>query len=436
MTIYLSGNVDGVVSFLEDNGGSPRNVGEDYIEAYVPATLLGEVSEQPGVLRIREIIPPQQTGPAATGDGEDIEITLPEKTELKYPNLGSKLDQLVAGVEEGGASAREAAEDAPVHQEESVAVTIYLSGNVDGVVSFLEDNGGSPRNVGEDYIEAYVPATLLGQVSEQPGVLRIREIIPPQQTGPAATGDGEDIEITLPEKTELKYPNLGSRLDQLVAGVEEGGASAREAAEDAPVHQEESVAVTIYLSGNVDGVVSFLEDNGGSPRNVGEDYIEAYVPVMLLGQVSEQPGVLRVREIVPAEEHQSTQRIAGQGPQAHGSPAWNQAGYSGQGIKVGVIDSYFGFNDFSSLMGTELPSTVHARCYTDAGRFTQNVADCADAVVGSVHGTLVAEAVMDIAPEASLYIASPWSRGDRNSAVDWMVSQGVSVVVSAETFLC
>ena len=318
-------------------------------------------------------------------------------------------------------------------QEKSVAVTIYLSGNVDGVVSFLEDNGGSPRNVGEDYIEAYVPVTLLGQVSEQFGVLRVREIIPPQQTGPAATGDGEDIEITLPEKTELEYPNLGSRLDQLVARVEDGESSTRGAAEDAPVGQEKSVAVTIYLSGNVDGVVSFLEDNGGSPRNVGEDYIEAYVPVTLLGQVSEQFGVLRVREIVPAEEHQSTQRIAGQGPQAHGSPAWNQAGYSGQGVKVGVIDSYFGFNDFSGLMGTELPSTVQARCYTDAGRFTQNVADCADAVVGSAHGTWVAEAVMDIAPEVSLYIASPWSRGDTNSAVDWMVSQGVSVIVGAET---
>ena len=280
-----------------------------------------------------------------------------------------------------------------------------------------------------------MPVPLLAQVSEQPGVLRVREIIPPQQTGPAATGDGEDIEITLPEKTELKYPNLGSRLDQLVAGVEDGEASTRGAAEDAPVHQEESVAVTIYLSGNVDGVVSFLEDNGGSPRNVGEDYIEAYVPVTLLGQVSEQPGVLRVREIVPAEEHQSTQRIVGQGPQAHGSPAWNQAGYSGQGVKVGVIDSYFGFNDFSSLMGTELPSTVQARCYTDAGRFTQNLAHCADSVVGSAHGTWVAEAVMDIAPEASLYIASPWSRGDTNSAVDWMVSQGVSVIVGAETTL-
>ena len=43
--------------------------------------------------------------------------------------------------------------------------------------------------------------------------------------------------------------------------------------------------------------MSFLESRGISPRNVGEDYIEAYVPVTLLGQASEQPGVLRVRAI-------------------------------------------------------------------------------------------------------------------------------------------
>ena len=60
MTFYLSGNVDEVVSFLEDNGGDPRNVGEDYIEAYVPVTLLGAASEQPGVLRVREIVPPRR----------------------------------------------------------------------------------------------------------------------------------------------------------------------------------------------------------------------------------------------------------------------------------------------------------------------------------------------------------------------------------------
>ena len=110
---------------------------------------------------------------------------------------------------------------------------------------------------------------------------------------------------TLPEKTELKYPNLGSNLDQLVASVEKGETSANEAAEDTPLHQETSIAVTIYMSGNMDDVVKFLKDNGSSPRNVGEDYIEAYVPVSLLGQVSERPGVIRVREITPAEPAQS-----------------------------------------------------------------------------------------------------------------------------------
>ena len=142
--------------------------------------------------------------------------------------------------------------------------------------------------------------------------------------GPATASD--DTLPTLPEKPELKYPNLGSNLDQLVASVEKGETSAKEAAEDAPVHQRASIAVTIYLSGNVDNVVKFLEDNGGSPRNVGEAYIEAYVPLSLLGQVSEQPGVIRVRGIVPPEDNQSAQRVAGHGPPVHGSSAWNQAG--------------------------------------------------------------------------------------------------------------
>ena len=251
---------------------------------------------------------------------------------------------------------------------------------------------------------------------------------------PNVYGGGDDTLPTLPEKPELKYPNLGSNLDQLVASVEKGETSAKEAAEDASVHQEASVAVTIYLSGNLDDVVKFLEDNGGSPRNVGEDYIEAYVPLSLLGQVLERPGVIRVREIAPPQAAQIAQQVAGHGPPVHGSSAWNQAGFSGQGVKVGVIDTEFSFNDFRGLMGTELPSTVQARCYTDVGRFTSNLSNCGNALVGNNHGTLLAEAVMDIAPEASLYIAAPWSLGDLQTATVWMVSQGVSVIVHGVTY--
>ena len=277
-------------------------------------------------------------------------------------------------------------------------------------------------------------AAALPGVSADGGGDKNREFAQGQQQAPP-----------IPEKAELGYPNLGSRLDQLVASVEAGQATVQDAASNSPVHSGESVAVTIYLSGNLDEVVGFLEDNGGDPRNVGEDYIEAYVPVTLLGQVSEQPGVIRVREIVPPQPVQTIQRIIGHGPAVHGSQAWNQAGYSGQGVKVGIID--LGFTGFSSLRGTELPTTVVARCYTDVGVFTEDLADCEAApnvtkvrppqcldyvrrrdASGDPHGTIVAESLIDIAPGVELYIANPNSPGDLQATAEWMASQGVSVI--------
>ena len=246
---------------------------------------------------------------------------------------------------------------------------------------------------------------------------------------PGVSADGDEDgnkDLAIPEKAELKYPNLGSSLDQLVTRVEEGEALAARSAGNAPAYRAESVAVTIYLSGNVDGMVSFLEDNGGDPRNVGEDYIEAYVPATLLGPVSEHPGVLRVREIVPPEPEYGY--FTSQGVQAHLAQAWHNAGYKGQGVKVGIIDS--GFEGFRELMGTELPTTVLVRCYTDLGVSSRNLADCRHhrGNPTGVHGTASAETVVDFIPEASLYIANPKSHADMRDAVDWMISEGVSVI--------
>ena len=98
-------------------------------------------------------------------------------------------------------------------------------------------------------------------------------------------------------------------------------------------------------------------------------------------------------------------------------------------------------------MGTELPTTVVARCYTDVGVFTQDLADCeaapnvADvrppqcldyvrrrAASGDSHGTIVAESLIDIAPGVEFYIANPYSPGDLQATAAWMVSQGVLVI--------
>ena len=77
-------------------------------------------------------------------------------------------------------------------------------------------------------------------------------------------------------------------------------------------------------------------------------------------------------------------------------------------------------------MGTELPPAAAAICFTGTGIYTNDPSDCE---YFTNHGTAVAEAVIDVAPEASIYISNPKSRGDLQTAVDWMVERGVQVIV-------
>ena len=212
------------------------------------------------------------------------------------------------------------------------------------------------------------------------------------------------------------YPRLDSQLNRMVEELAWRPVAA--IADDAPLYQGDSVAVTIRLSGNLPAVVGFLEQRGATVANVGADYIEAYVPVTLLVALEGQSGVLRVATIIPPRP-----AITSQGTTVHGSPIWNARGFTGAGVKVGIID--VGFIGYGALMGTELPATVVARCYTAMGVFTANLADCE---IDTVHGTAVTEAAVDIAPDITLYIANPFSPTDLQTTASWMVSQGVQVI--------
>ena len=259
---------------------------------------------------------------------------------------------------------------------------------------------------------------------------------------PGVSADGGDDAASVPPKPTLTYPNLSTQLNHLVDSYSSGHMSQQQAAGEAPVHSGGSVAVTVYLDSHVSDVVEFLEDNGGDVRNVGSDYIEAYVPVGLLGLLSQQPGVTRVWEIIPPQPAYGN--VTSQAVGLHLADSWQGAGYGGQGVKVGVID--VGFRGYSSLMGVELPANVVARCYTDVSVYTNDLADCEaldppspstpaqciDFVqptdTTGVHGTAVAEAVIDIAPDVILYIANPGSWGDLQATAEWMAGQGVEVI--------
>ena len=240
-------------------------------------------------------------------------------------------------------------------------------------------------------------------------------------SGSTAFADPGDPELppgqpSDPPPDKPKHPRLDSSLNKMVEQI--GSLRTQDIASSAPVSIGDLVAVTVRLSHNSSSTVDFLKSVGAIVANIGADYIEAYIPVTVLVPLSERDGVLRIQAILPP-----TPAVTSQGTTIHRSPVWNTRGYTGDGIKVGVID--VGFTGYSALMGSELPSTVVARCYTAVGFFGSNLSSCES---GTVHGTGVAEAIVDIAPDVSLYIANPISKGDLQSTAAWMVSEGVQVI--------
>ena len=255
----------------------------------------------------------------------------------------------------------------------------------------------------------------------------------PAPTATAVPGGTEETDANADSGSESEqsgkadapnYGNMDSMLNGLVQQVERGISSARSAASTAPLSDDESVAVSLFIEeDHVEDVREYLDDNGASVRNVGDDYIEAYVPVSLLGSASQQEGVTSVSAIIPPRAAQET--LTSDAVAVHGADIWQAAGLKGEGTKIGIID--IGFVGFQDLMDIELPAggKVYALCFTDLGTLSQDINDCE---TFSDHGSAVTEAAYDIAPDATYYVANPGSWGDLITATIWMVSEDVDVI--------
>ena len=253
----------------------------------------------------------------------------------KYPNLDSQLSDLVEAFEaraysDGGivGAARNGLSTAqkdpsgrltpsgpldPRDGSSAVDVTIYVTRDIDAVATFLTSNGASVRNMGNSYLEASVPIALLGEASERPGVIRVEPIIGPHldvipyPNPPSMMEDAPWI----PEKYPQRFANLTSDLDGIAKDVDDGVFSASSLAESALLYELAAgddgqpaddaaalVGVTIYALEDIGAAVDFLKRNGVTIRHSGQTYLEAYVPVGLLGQASTQPDVIRVEPMI------------------------------------------------------------------------------------------------------------------------------------------
>ena len=103
--------------------------------------------------------------------------------------------------------------------------------------------------------------------------------------------------------------------------------------------------------------------------------------------------------------------------------AWHDAGITG-GVRVGIID-FFDPSVWNPAEHGPFPDAAHQFCLdaldglcTPSGQIAQ----------GDRHGVAVAEIVKDMAPDAELFIATAGTTAETQSAIDWMVSNGVHIV--------
>jgi hypothetical protein len=216
-------------------------------------------------------------------------------------------------------------------------------------------------------------------------LLSLSHIVPTVADGARVSDDAERAQQR--ERATLingAHPHLDSQLNQLVADAARDPRTAR-----LPLTQDDAPAVEVRLidPGAQPAVIAYLVQHGGNAHVVG-DALEAYAPVNALAGLSELPGVERVRALPPPVAH-----VEAQGAAALGSPGWNTAGYTGAGVKVGVID--VGFLGLDSLLGTELPAEIGAHCFVSIGLPSDALSDCE---TRQKHGTAVAEALLDVAP--------------------------------------
>ena len=423
----------------------------------------------------------------------------PTPEPLKYPNLDATLQEIVARFEAEELSESEAAAQAHTYHGSSVLITVDLSANIDAVDAWMEGRDVSSRHTNATHIppniHAFVKVSLLGALSQQEGIIQVKETVPPWADLPSGqdpsgasgargasggtgaegpSGDAAGPRLPLWLKGH-PYHNLKGELDYLVDSYERGELTEAEAAAQTEDNQGSAVSVIVELindPANTDAVIAWLKSKGVSAEYVAKHeaphphYVGAYVPVSMMGALSRQPGVIRITPPrppnLPSEKPSGSwpapqsdvqgqassptptpaPTVVSQGDAAHRAPAWRTATYShdGTGVKVGIIDT--SFDGFGSLMGSgnELPpaSKVEAQCYTSRMDTSPSlvIADCGDNVLGvSHHGTAVAQAVMDMAPEVSLYISnSALGAGNRAARtrlkqdVDWMITQGVKVI--------
>lgn len=232
----------------------------------------------------------------------------------------------------------------------------------------------------------------------------------------------------------LSDPELGTVYKEFLVAYEEGGIEAAEKLAQERglltpdgehlrvtlvLDTEDSAALVAQLEGVGVEVVSVYKDRVNIAVAVGviEEAMGAEDAEVVFSQLTELEHVIAVRmPETRTGERQSSSRLPyqGEGVEVMDADIWHDAGYTGAGIRIGVLD--LGFDGYRSMLGDGLPDEVVIETF---GWIDDE----------EVHGAACAEIVHDVAPDAELILA--WYDGSdaaMGEAVDWLMDQNVDII--------
>src|SRR5512136_2314230 len=180
---------------------------------------------------------------------------------------------------------------------------------------------------------------------------------PPDILTPPASLD--ELAARYPQIAELlKDPSLSSAYKDFLLAYQQGGISAAEelARERGLLDQKRQVRITLVIDSpeNTAAVAAELDKFGIVVEGTYQDLIDIAVPMQLIEQFAkaDDPGqlfaqlagiqhIIKLRMPMPNRTGQGAS--SSEAVETTGAAAWHQAGFTGKGVKVGVLD--LGFDD-------------------------------------------------------------------------------------------
>ena len=237
---------------------------------------------------------------------------------------------------------------------------------------------------------------------------------------PTGTSDKVDFKTPLSKTTkQTTKSKLGLRLRKALEKAEESGkgAALQRLKSIKTLSKDNSgdilAVVRPATDSNRASLIKGLTAQGASVVRTGKNFLKIAIPLEKLEAASELPQVEHIRALAPPRQ----KGITGEGVAATHADTWHSYGFTGEGVKIAVVDS--GYMWLSSLISTgELP----------AGYIPVNLSSDSDLDDTSAHGSACAEIIYDIAPDAELHLIKIDDVLGLTDVRDYCVTQGIDIV--------